>query len=188
MTITAPAISDTSRTDDLTGDWTRGTHIDATAMRNTMGAFPSGVTIITTTAGSRPVGLTISSFASVSMDPPLLLVCVARTANSLPAFRTGGPMAVNVLANDQAWLAKRFAGRSENRFADVGYETGPNNVPLLADTAAWISCHVDRIYDAGDHVILLARANELHRSERQPLLYHSGTMHDWAVAAAENKP
>jgi flavin reductase (DIM6/NTAB) family NADH-FMN oxidoreductase RutF len=173
--------------DDLTGAWKRGDEtIDAAALKNTAGAFPSGVTIITTIAGDAPVGLTISSFASVSIDPPLLLVCVARTAGSLPAFRTGGPMGINVLANDQAWLAKRFASRHEDRFSDVDYQHGPHNVPLLDGVAAWMDCHVARIYDGGDHVILLARVHSVHRSDSKPLLYHSGAMHDWALAAQES--
>lgn len=172
----------------MDSDWSEGTVVDPVAMRDTMGAFPSGVTIITTRSGSTPVGLTISSFASVSINPPLLLVCVARAASSLPAFRTGGDLAVNVLANDQAWLARQFAGRREDRFTDVDHVPSPNGSPLLAGTAAWISGYVERIYDAGDHVILLTRACELHRSGRQPLLYHSGTMHDWFPPAAAVEP
>jgi flavin reductase (DIM6/NTAB) family NADH-FMN oxidoreductase RutF len=136
-------------------------------------------------SGGKPVGLTISSFASVSLDPPLLLVCVARTASSLPAFRVGGPMGVNVLANDQGWLAKRFASRQEDRFAGVELQPGPHGVPLLEGVAAWLNCHIARIYDGGDHVILLARVHTVHRSGARPLLYHSGKMHDWSIAAME---
>ncbi|MGA9870729.1 MAG: flavin reductase family protein [Rhodococcus sp. (in: high G+C Gram-positive bacteria)] len=172
--------------DALAGSWMRGGTIDATALRNTAGAFPSGVTIITTTSGDKPIGLTISSFASVSLDPPLLLVCVARTAGSLPAFRTGGPIGINVLASDQAELAKRFAGRHEDRFSGVGFSHGPHKVPLLDGVAAWMDCHIARIYDGGDHVIILARVHSLHRSEAKPLLYHSGAMHDWALAAQDS--
>ncbi|NLU82514.1 flavin reductase family protein [Rhodococcus sp. HNM0569] len=172
--------------DDLTGNWLCGGSIDAATLRNTAGAFPSGVTIITASAGSTPVGLTISSFASVSLDPPLLLVCVARTAGSLPAFRAGGPMAVNILANDQAWLAKRFASRHDDRFASVDYTLGPHGVPLLDGVSAWMDCHIARIYDGGDHVILLTRVHSVHRSDSMPLLYHSGAMYDWEQAATEN--
>jgi flavin reductase (DIM6/NTAB) family NADH-FMN oxidoreductase RutF len=179
-------VAPAQNTDDaLTGEWTGGTAVDPVSLRNTAGAFPSGVTIITTVSGGKPVGLTISSFASVSLDPPLLLVCVARTANSLPAFRVGGSMGVNVLANDQAWLAKRFAGRHEDRFAGVDFQTGPHGVPLLTGVAAWLDCHIARIYDGGDHVILLGRVHTVRRSGARPLLYHSGKMHDWAIAAAE---
>ncbi|WP_406468830.1 flavin reductase family protein [Streptomyces sp. NBC_01594] len=74
--------------DALTGEWTRGEAVDPTLLRNTAGAFPSGVTVVTTTLGGKPVGMTISSFASVSLDPPLLLVCVARTARSLPTCQS----------------------------------------------------------------------------------------------------
>ena len=171
--------------DELTGQWTRGGPVDAASLKNTAGAFPSGVTIITACCGNKPIGLTISSFTSVSLDPPLLLVCVARTATSLPALRMNAPIGINILARDQDWLAKRFASRHEDRFSDVSYRSGPHGVPLLAGVAAWLDGHIARIYDGGDHLILLVRAHTAHRSDRAPLLYHSGAMHDWAAVALE---
>lgn len=182
----SPAAAATAVLDDaLTGEWTRGEAVDPVSLKKTAGAFPSGVTVVTTTSGGKPVGMTISAFASVSLDPPLLLVCVARTAGSIPAFRVGVPMGVNVLANDQAWLARRFAGRHEDRFAGVPLQPGPDDVPLLEGVAAWLNCRIARIYDGGDHVILLGRVHTVHRSGAQPLLYHSGKMHDWATAVTE---
>lgn len=171
--------------DGLTGDWLGGDRVDGRALRDTAGAFPSGVTVITATGpdGSK-VGMTVSSFTSVSLEPPLILVCVAKSARSLPAFRVGTPMGVNVLGSDQASVAMRFASRSEDRFAGVPHGAGPNGVPLLDGVAAWLSTHIHRIYDGGDHLILLARVNEVHRSGLRPLLYHSGRMHEWALAAA----
>ncbi|WP_420174470.1 flavin reductase family protein [Luteococcus sp. OSA5] len=165
-------------------DWSLGEPVDPALMRSVMGAFPTGVTVVTTSLAGRAVGMTISSFASVSLNPPLLLVCVARTAGSLPAFRIGRPLAVNVLAKGQGQLAGRFASRAEDRFAGVEHVPGRNGAPLLADTAAWVEGTVDRIYDAGDHVILLVRAEHMHRSENQPLLYHSGNLHDWEPPTA----
>ena len=165
-------------------NWTDPGYIDPVALRNTMGAFPTGVTVITTTTeGTTPVGLTVSSFTSVSLKPPLLLVCVARTAGSLPAFRVGKHMAVNVLGRDQESVARLFAGRSEDRFAGLDYSSSANGSPLLAGTSAWVSGFVERIYDAGDHVILLTHIEEMQRNDKSPLLYHSGTMHDWNEAA-----
>ncbi|VBA39560.1 FMN reductase (NADH) NtaB [Mycobacterium attenuatum] len=165
---------------DRHGSRPPGGCVDSTSMRNTMGAFPSGVTVLTARLGDRSVGVTISSFASVSIDPPLLLQCVARTAGSLPAFRMGSPVAVNVLARDQAGLARRFASKVEDRFAGVEFGTDADGCPVLAGAAAWISGFIDRIYDAGDHVILLIRAGSVHRSGSLPLLYYSGRMHDWS--------
>lgn len=185
-TTTASAMIPSAVDDDpMTGGWQRGDAVDAATLRSTAGAFPSGVTIITSRSGDTPVGLTISSFASVSLDPPLLLVCAARTAGSLPAFRVGGPMGVNVLAHDQGWLARRFASRHDDRFAGVAHRTGPHGVPLLDDVAAWLDCHIARMYDGGDHVILLVRPHSVHRSDRSPLLYHSGQMHDWSLAVGQ---
>lgn len=181
----APPIADAPIDDALTGCWSGDDTIDPTTLRQTVGAFPSGVTIVTTCSGSTPVGMTISSFASVSLDPPLLLACVARTAGSLPSFRVGGPIGINVLAHDQGWLAKRFASRHEDRFAAVPYVAGPRGVPLLDGVAAWMDCHLSRMYDGGDHLILVARPHTVHRSDRKPLLYHSGSMFDWADAVAD---
>lgn len=172
--------------DGMTGAWMRGDQVDGRTLRDTAGAFPSGVTVITAIGpdGSK-VGMTVSSFTSVSIEPPLILVCVDKRARSLPAFRVGTPMGVNVLANDQSQVAFRFAGRSEDRFSGIGHGEGPNGIPLIDGVAAWLSTHIHRIYDGGDHLILLARVNEVHRSGNKPLLYHSGQMHDWALAAAE---
>lgn len=154
--------------------------VDPASMRTTMGAFPSGVTVLTTRVHQRSIGMTISSFASVSIDPPLLLQCVSRSARSLPTFRTGRSVVVNVLARHQADLALRFASKVEDRFAGVEYETDDDGCPILSGTAASVSGHIDRIYDAGDHVILLIRACAVRRNSTLPLLYYSGRMHDWA--------
>lgn len=167
--------------------WTVGAPADRTSMRHAMGAFPSGVTVLSTCLGNTPVGMTISSFASVSLDPPLLLQCVARTAGSLPAFRMGRAVVVNVLAHDQAALARRFAGKGEDRFAGTDFHLDDSGSPVLAGTAAWISGVIDRIYDAGDHVILLILARAVRRTGKQPLLYHSGQMHDWTIATVPSQ-
>ncbi|HEY1701577.1 MAG TPA: flavin reductase family protein [Trebonia sp.] len=157
---------------------------DHASMRETMGAFPSGVTVLATCVGTVPVGMTISSFASVSLEPPLLLQCVSRAASCLPAFRVRQPVAVNVLAHDQARLARRFAGKDDDRFAGIDFHLDGGGSPVLAGTAAWIGGAIDRIYDAGDHVILLIRARTVHRTGKMPLLYHSGQIHDWTTAVA----
>ncbi|WP_188112866.1 flavin reductase family protein [Mycobacterium simiae] len=154
--------------------------VDARSMRNAMGAFPSGVTVVTTRLGDRPIGMTISSFASVSIDPPLLLLCVARSAGSLPAFRMQSSVAINVLAHHQADVARRFASKVEDRFDGVQFDTDDGGCPVLAGAAASVSGLVDRIYDAGDHVILLVRVCAARRRGILPLLYYSGRMHDWA--------
>lgn len=152
------------------------------------GAFPTGVTVITTRSAGQPVGMTVSSFTSVSIDPPLILVCLARTAAALPAFRVGAPMGVNILARHQRDVAMAFLRPFDERFDGIDVHEGPNDVPFLQEAAAWMSGHVARIYDGGDHVILLARVNAVHRSGAQPLLYHSGAMYDWIAPALERPP
>ncbi|MFM9584061.1 flavin reductase [Streptomyces caniscabiei] len=165
--------------EDAVGHWQPEEVIEPQALKAVAGAFPSGVTVITTAPAGKPVGMTVSSFTSVSLDPPLILVCVARTASCLPAFRVGSPMGVNVLSGGQAHVAKTFASPVEDRFAVVEHRTGPHGVPLIEETAAWLSTHIVRIYDGGDHVILLARVHALRRSAHTPLLYQAGALHDW---------
>lgn len=177
--MTAPALSPVPGDPD----WTPGNGLDARNLRATLGAFPSGVTIVTTTTPLGPIGLTVSSFASVSIEPPLLLVCLARTAGSLRAFRPGKALSINVLAAGQSALATRFASAHENRFADIPHTAGPLGTPVLDGVAATFCGVLERIYDAGDHVILLTQVVHHNADGRSPLLYHRGTMHDWHPAA-----
>lgn len=161
-----------------------GMPVDDMSMRHTMGAFPSGITVLTTRVDEKPIGLTISSFTSVSMDPPLILQCVARTARSLPAFVPGRRVVVNILAHDQASVARLFASKVDDRFAGIEFGTDEHGSPVLAGTAAWVSGGIERVEDAGDHVIVLTSVDTVHRSKQAPLLYHSGRMHTWPEALA----
>lgn len=154
--------------------------VDQVAMRDAMGAFPSGVTVVTTSAGGRSVGTTVSAFASASLDPPLALALIAKNSSTLAALTLGAPLAVNVLACDQSWIAQRFASRVPDRFADVEWSPDRWDSPLLAGATAWVSGYVWQLHEAGDHVAVLVRVNDLTRFDRAPLLYHSGTFHDWA--------
>lgn len=158
--------------------------VDRAAMRDAMGAFPSGVTVVTTAVAGRPAGVTVSAFASASLDPPLALACIAKSSATLAALTPGAPAAVNVLARDQSWLAERFAGRTPDRFAGVDWAPDRWDSPLLAGAAAWVSGYVWQLHDAGDHLVVLVRVNELTRFEHAPLLYHSGTFHDWSGPGA----
>ncbi len=149
--------------------------------RRALGAFATGVTVVTT-AGSdgRHVGMTASSFTSVSLDPPLVLFCVNRGASSARHFAASTHFAVHVLTADQAHLSRRFAKSRPDKFDGVPVTAGPSGVPLLHGTLARFVCRTFTTYDGGDHIIVLGEVEQYETSEGDPLVYHSG---DYCVAA-----
>ena len=147
--------------------------------RNSLGMFATGVTIVTTRAqnGER-VGLTASSFNSVSLEPPLVLWSLARTAGSMSAFASSTRYAINVLTSDQQKLAERFATRGIDRWAGVTFMDSANHIPLLADAAATFECFNRRQYVEGDHVIFVGEVERCsHRVGASPLLFHGGQLY-----------
>lgn len=166
--------------------WQPGRSPQPADVKAAVGAFPTGVAVLTSRAGGDPVGMTVSSFTSVSLDPPLVLVCLDRRAAALPAFKVGAPIGINILADHQKSLAMAFVRPFDDRFKGVTVLRGPNDVPLLEDAAAWLSGHVARIYEGGDHLIVLCRLHAVHTGDRFPLLYHAGTMHSWPAPGHES--
>ncbi len=151
------------------------TDFDPRALRDAFGAFATGVTVVAgrDAAGNR-VGLTANSFTSVSLDPPLLLVCPARTASALPALQASGRFSVNVLALDQQGIADRFTRRGIDRFADGGWSDW-HGLPVLGGTCASFVCDLDAELDGGDHAILVGRVTALRtHPHAEPLLYVRG--------------
>lgn len=164
--------------------------MDQRALRDAFGSFMTGVTVVTTLdEQERPRGFTANSFTSVSLDPPLLLVCIARSSGSLDSFTAGPGFAVNVLAEDQREVSNTFARPGEDRFAGIGWQAGPAGNPVLDGVTAWFDCTLDRVVEAGDHAILIGRVEGFAASERAGLGYARGgyftqAMADRAVAAA----
>lgn len=159
------------------------TDFDPRALREAFGAFATGVTVVTgiDPQGNR-VGLTANSFTSVSLDPPLLLVCPARTASALPALQASWRFAVNVLALDQQAVADRFTKRDVDRFADAPWSLW-HGVPVLAGTCASFVCDVHAVLDGGDHAILVGRVKALRTlPDAEPLLYVRGRYRQVHVA------
>ncbi|TVQ57802.1 MAG: flavin reductase [Rhodobacteraceae bacterium] len=149
--------------------------IDPRALRRAFGAFATGVTISTTLdAGGQPVGFTANSFSSVSLDPPLLLVCLAETASSYPAFRDAGRFAVNVLGASQRGLSTQFATRGADKFAGVAWRAVETGAPVLDGSIAWFDCRTHALVPAGDHVILIGRVVAFGAEDRPPLGYVRG--------------
>jgi flavin reductase (DIM6/NTAB) family NADH-FMN oxidoreductase RutF/DNA-binding MarR family transcriptional regulator len=144
--------------------------------RATLGMFATGVTIVTArTAAGDPVGLTASSFNSVSLDPPLVLWSLAKAAGSMAAFANGRHYAINVLSADQRELAERFAARDVDRWQGVAFTEGASGAPLLQGCVATFECFNRSQYTEGDHVIFVGEVERCTRnSSASPLLYHGG--------------
>lgn len=144
--------------------------------RDALGMFATGVTIVTArSADGTLVGLTANSFNSVSLDPPLVLWSLARSAGSMPALSTGSHYAINILAASQKALAERFASKNVDRWADVQYTEGVGGAPVLDGCVASFECFNRSRYDEGDHVIFVGEVERCtHRAGAAPLLFHGG--------------
>lgn len=146
--------------------------------RNALGQFTTGVTVVTTVdAQGHPVGMTVSSFNSVSLDPALVLWSVARSAGSYPAFAQCSHYAIHVLASHHKDLALQFAQRGIDRFAGVAWQPNAHGVPLLEEALATFECRARSQYPEGDHLIMVGEVQACcHAANASPLLYHSGKM------------
>ena len=151
------------------------TSFDSRQLRNVLGTFTTGVTIVTTRdPHGVPHGVTANSFSSVSLEPPLVLWSQALTSRSLPAFQESDYFAVNVLAEDQIEVSKHFARPQDDKFASVKYSDGLGGVPVLEGTVAHFECVKVAEYPAGDHVIYLGRVERVSHSGRRPLAFSHG--------------
>ena len=150
---------------------------DATKrFRKALGSFATGVTIVTTCSeGPVPIGVTASSFNSVSVDPPLVLWSLAKTSRSYGAFRDSGHFAIHVLAESQEAVSNRFARSGEDKFAEVDWQPGILGSPLLSGNAAVFECQTRYQYEGGDHVIFVGEVIGFEVHDVAPLLFHDGT-------------
>ncbi len=149
--------------------------IEPGALRRAFGRFATGITIVTTCPpGGKPEGMTANSFASLSLDPPLLLWCPQRNAPSLPAFAAAGHFAVHVLHASQRHLAEHFARPSPDKFAGQAWQPGRGGAPLLPGCLARFECKTESLLPGGDHVIMIGRILRMEMEEGVPLIYSSG--------------
>lgn len=149
--------------------------LDPRALRDAFGAFVTGVTIVTTRdEAGKPVGFTANSFTSVSLDPPLLLICLARTSRNFATMTGAKNFAVNILSEGQKDLSNTFARPVEDRFAAAIWSDAPEGSPVFADVAAWFECSMQEVIEAGDHVILLGRISAFENSGLNGLGYARG--------------
>ena len=148
---------------------------DTRDFRNALGTFATGVTIVTTRGkDGEPVGLTVNSFASVSLEPPLVLWSQSLFAQSLQSFQEASHFVVNVLAADQVELSKRFAGEHDNRFLDVEHIVPDHGVPVIAGCAAHFECRNEARYYGGDHIIFLGRVERYAYTRKPTLMFCHG--------------
>jgi flavin reductase (DIM6/NTAB) family NADH-FMN oxidoreductase RutF len=150
---------------------------DSRSLRNALGRFATGVCIVTTrTAEGRQAALTVNSFCSVSLDPPLVAWYLNDRAPSLPVFKEAGYFAIHVLAANQKHLASHFARPSDDKFAGVSdaLETGIGGVPLLGNTLTRFECRTGAIETYGDHVMFLGHVERFSYGSESPLLFHAG--------------
>jgi flavin reductase (DIM6/NTAB) family NADH-FMN oxidoreductase RutF len=146
--------------------------------RTALRSFAAGVTVVTTRdREGRPSGLTASAFTSVSLDPPLVLVCVDHTATAHPDFRDRGWFAVNVLRSEQESLSRRFALSGGDKFRGVPCHEGRTGLPLLDGALATLECRIVEVHDAGDHTIFIGQVESASVAGGRPLVYFHGSYH-----------
>jgi flavin reductase (DIM6/NTAB) family NADH-FMN oxidoreductase RutF/DNA-binding IclR family transcriptional regulator len=148
---------------------------DTRALRQVLGAFVTGVTVITTVDGNgEPHGLTANSFSSVSLDPPLVLWSQSLTAPSHPVFREAERFVVNILADDQVEISNRFAQGGADKFAGCATRPGLGGVPLIQGCAAYLECRRINTFPGGDHLVFLGQVERIERTGLQPLVFGGG--------------
>ncbi|ODU10285.1 MAG: nitrilotriacetate monooxygenase [Rubrivivax sp. SCN 71-131] len=148
---------------------------DPHRLRHALGRFATGVTLVTAADPSgAPVGLTVNSFASLSLEPPLVLWSLREASPTLSAFRAAPRFAVNVLAESQIELSRVFASRHAHRFAAGAWQCGDDGVPLLVGAAATFLCATVSQQQAGDHVLFIGRVLHFADSHEPPLLFQGG--------------
>lgn len=159
--------------------------IDPRSFRDTLGCFATGVTIITSVApDGELLGVTVNSFNSVSLAPPLVLWSLDRRAYSLPAFEQAGCFAINVLRDSQKQLSNIFARALVDKWSGVNYEVWETGAPILTDCLANFECATRATHDGGDHVIFVGEVRRMNRNHHgQPLLYYRGSYCSLAEAA-----
>jgi flavin reductase (DIM6/NTAB) family NADH-FMN oxidoreductase RutF len=149
--------------------------VSPAVMREVLGHFVSGIVVVTAAGPDGPLGFTCQSFASLSLDPPLISFAPARTSTTWPRIRAIGSFCVNVLATGHEHISVGFARSGVDKFVDVEWQPAPSGAPRLAGVSAWIDCSLWAEHDGGDHTIAIGRVIDLGAdASRLPLLYYRG--------------
>jgi 3-hydroxy-9,10-secoandrosta-1,3,5(10)-triene-9,17-dione monooxygenase reductase component len=162
----------------------RSVQIDTTHFREVLAHLPTGVTVITAHGEDGPVGMAANSVTSVSLDPPLILFCPAKTSSTWPTIRAAGAFCVNVMAGHHEEVTRQFATKEADRFAGVDFANRPTG-PALDDAVAWIECTIQREHDAGDHTIVVARVVAIEAAPSgEPLVFFRGSYGSFRAPSA----
>jgi flavin reductase (DIM6/NTAB) family NADH-FMN oxidoreductase RutF len=148
--------------------------VEPQLFKNTLAQWASGVSVVTTLDGDRSIGITASSIASVSLEPPRVLVCIAKRLYTHGALESSGVFAVNILVAEQMEWGMRFAGlmpELEDRFAGINWGAAVTGAPILPGVLGWIDCRLAFVYDGGDHSIFVGDVEAAHAAGGEPLLY-----------------
>jgi len=149
--------------------------VDQHAFRAVLGRFSSGVTVVTVVdANGTDRGMTVSAFCSVSLEPPLVLMCIDHSASLYEQISAATSFTVNILSEGQEALARRFAGPHPDRFEGIGFSRGGNGIAILGDVLGYLQCTVTARHVAGDHDIVIGEVEEAMSEEGRPLLYYRG--------------
>jgi 3-hydroxy-9,10-secoandrosta-1,3,5(10)-triene-9,17-dione monooxygenase reductase component len=143
--------------------------------REVLGRFCTGVTVVTSMSAGEPVGMTCQSFSSVSLDPPLVLFCPAKSSRAWPRMQRAGFFCVNLLSHDQLELSNGFAAKGSDKFAGVSWRPSATGAPLLDGVLGWVDCTIYAVHEAGDHYVVIGRVMDLGVEEApHPLLFYRG--------------
>lgn len=152
--------------------------LDPAELRRVFGAFPSGVVAIAALVDGAPVGMAASSFTSVSLDPPLVMICVGNTSTTWPKFKDVPCFGVSVFAAGQAEACRQLAARKEDRFADIEWRATEDGAVMLEGATAWMHCSIHAVHAGGDHDIVVLRIHDLDADHAiHPLVFHASKFH-----------
>jgi len=162
----------------MQGDETSGRghreHVEPATLRDVAGRFPTGVAVITTELDGRPYGFSANAFCSLSLEPPLVLVCAARTSSTRPALVASGGFGINILAADQEDLCRTFARKVDDRFAGVAVSPSPLGHPVLEGALAYLDCSLHSLLPGGDHVIFTGLVTATEARDGDALMFYAG--------------
>lgn len=159
----------------MNADFELSAGFDSRAFRDALGMFATGIAVITTRGpGGRRIGLTVNSFNSVSLDPPLIVWSLSLYSPLLQEFERCERYAVNILAADQVDLSQRFASSFSDKFGDIETADSAGGVPLLQGCCAWLECRNEARHPGGDHLVFIGMVERIARADRDPLLYFRG--------------
>ena len=156
--------------------------MDSNDFKLAMGRFPSGVTIVTTIGSEgKKCGFTASAFSSLSLDPPLILVCLANSADCYNSFNACDKFAINIIGKEQEELAFKFASKGVEKFDGNEFKEGENGLPILPDSVVSLECDAKDTYPAGDHAILVGEVKHIHLNNGIPSVWYEGKFRNLSI-------